>query len=399
MRISCIIFSVFLPNSVIVSCLERLTHGYRLDSFTTEIISNIGVHTCMKECLLRKPHCQSINYNTQHFQCGINSRGADDIKLEGVPDYSSIFANVENVSRETLGNCEDAMCSPLHRCVTMKQNSVCISTACKKGFYGKDGQCLPCPMGQYNNGSKQWCSYCPPGSYSNKTGSSLCQLCPPGTYQTKSGSLTCSKCSVGSYQDNTGQTGCKLCPVGMYQENTGQGSCIPCDTGTYQHNSGSTVCYQCRVGTYQSNTGQASCLSCAPGSYQEAVGMSSCKPCQPGSHQSYWEQTQCTACTGNQYQDQPGQAVCKHCSGHYQCVNTAKTQCISLSSVQYSYCTGEKFVGYMWFYQCKQHCLNMGSSCHGIVYPRNHESWCYWCPSAQQDYYHNGDYWDLTVCV
>lgn len=70
-----------------------------------------------------------------------------------------------------------------------------------------------------------------------------------------------------------------------------------------------------------------------------------------------------------------------------------------MSSVQYSYCTSEKFVGYMWFYQCKQHCLNMGSSCHGIVYPRNHETWCYWCPSAQQDYYHNGDYWDLTVCV
>lgn len=94
MRIPCIILSVFLPQSVIASCFERLTHGYRMDSSITELISDIGVNSCIKECLLRKPHCQSINYNSQHFKCGLNSREADDIELEGVPDYNSVFAKV-----------------------------------------------------------------------------------------------------------------------------------------------------------------------------------------------------------------------------------------------------------------------------------------------------------------
>uniref|UniRef100_K1QYN7 COBW domain-containing protein 1 n=1 Tax=Magallana gigas TaxID=29159 RepID=K1QYN7_MAGGI len=81
-------------QSVIASCFERLTHGYRMDSSITELISDIGVNSCIKECLLRKPHCQSINYNSQHFKCGLNSREADDIELEGVPDYNSVFAKV-----------------------------------------------------------------------------------------------------------------------------------------------------------------------------------------------------------------------------------------------------------------------------------------------------------------
>lgn len=98
MRNICLWFC-FLAPSVAANCSNNLTHGYRLDSFTTEILSNIGVHACINECLLRKPHCQSINYNTQHFQCGINSREADDIEFEGVPDSNSIFANILNSSR------------------------------------------------------------------------------------------------------------------------------------------------------------------------------------------------------------------------------------------------------------------------------------------------------------
>lgn len=39
-----------------------------------------------------------------------------------------------------------------------------------------------CPAGQYNDGPKQLCSYCSPGSYNDETGSSSCKLCSPGTY-------------------------------------------------------------------------------------------------------------------------------------------------------------------------------------------------------------------------
>lgn len=83
--------------------------------------------------------------------------------------------------------------------------------ACKAGTYGKEDQCLPCPVGQYNDGFKQWCSYCPPGSYNDQTGSSFCKLCAPGTYmdhslygQTTQGKLLCklSKKIVLPYQRN-----------------------------------------------------------------------------------------------------------------------------------------------------------------------------------------------------
>lgn len=57
-----------------------------------------------------------------------------------------------------------------------------LSKACREGTYGKDGHCLPCPMGQYKDGSKQWCSLCPPGSYNDQTESSSCHPCPAGTY-------------------------------------------------------------------------------------------------------------------------------------------------------------------------------------------------------------------------
>lgn len=98
MRNVCLWFCFFAP-SVAAICSEKMTNGYRLNNFTTEIISDIGVHSCIKECLLRKPHCQSINYNTQHFQCEINSRGADNIEFDGVLDSNSIFNNVWNASR------------------------------------------------------------------------------------------------------------------------------------------------------------------------------------------------------------------------------------------------------------------------------------------------------------
>lgn len=98
MRNICLWFC-FFASSVAADCSEKLTNGYRLDNFNTETIFDIGVYSCIKECLLRKPHCQSINYNTQHFQCGINSIGADDIESEGVLDSHSIFVNVLNSSR------------------------------------------------------------------------------------------------------------------------------------------------------------------------------------------------------------------------------------------------------------------------------------------------------------
>lgn len=98
MRQISLLFFCFIISPSISFCFDSLMYGYRLNNFITEEISNIGVQTCIKECLLRKPHCQSINYNTQQFRCEVNSKGAD-ILLEGTPDVNSIFAYLANVSK------------------------------------------------------------------------------------------------------------------------------------------------------------------------------------------------------------------------------------------------------------------------------------------------------------
>ena len=55
-------------------------------------------------------------------------------------------------------------------------------TACKPGTYGIDGQCVPCPIGQFNSGG-QWCLLCPQGTYQDETGWGQCKQCPQGTFQ------------------------------------------------------------------------------------------------------------------------------------------------------------------------------------------------------------------------
>lgn len=93
-----------------------------------------------------------------------------------------------------LEGSSDDTCNKIH--FTSTKSQICLAficIACSKGTYGKDGQCLPCPAGQYNDGSKQWCSFCPPGRYNNKTGSSSCRRCPKGTYNTLHGQTTLGK--------------------------------------------------------------------------------------------------------------------------------------------------------------------------------------------------------------
>lgn len=81
-------------------CSGELSHGVRLMGHTLETIPDLGLHSCIKECLLRQLHCQSINYNTQLFLCEINNYEAD-IEAEGFLDPNYIFTNVVNVSRVT----------------------------------------------------------------------------------------------------------------------------------------------------------------------------------------------------------------------------------------------------------------------------------------------------------
>ena len=81
---------------------------------------------------------------------------------------------------------------------------------------------LPCPAGQYNNGSQGVCSLCPQGRFGNTTGltSSNCSgVCNASAGHVCSGGATA---SIGSQ-----------CPVGQYSTNGSISTCSPCPNGTY----------------------------------------------------------------------------------------------------------------------------------------------------------------------
>ncbi|XP_056011451.1 sushi, von Willebrand factor type A, EGF and pentraxin domain-containing protein 1-like [Ostrea edulis] len=242
------LFLTITALRVVDCCSGELSHGVRLMGHTLETIPDLGLHSCIKECLLRQLHCQSINYNTQLFLCEINNYEAD-IEAEGFLDPNYIFTNVVNVSRETLGNCKDISCPIFHKCINLQNGFTCIPTACPAGTYGKDGQCVSCPAGQYNSGGGlQWCSFCPPGTYQDQPGSNYCKSCAPGTYQLKQGqtsSASCLPCPAGTHQQWSGQTWCSHCVPGYYQPHTGQALCWPCPDGTVQQHYGKTSCNQC----------------------------------------------------------------------------------------------------------------------------------------------------------
>ena len=130
-------------------------------------------------------------------------------------------------------------------------------TACQPGTYGIDGQCVPCPIGQFHSGG-QWCLLCPLGTYEDGTGSSQCKQCPLGMFQDEIGSSQCKQCLPGTYEDGTGSSLCKQCPPGTYQDETGSNQCKQCPPGTYQDETGSSQCKQCLPGTYEPHHAQTS---------------------------------------------------------------------------------------------------------------------------------------------
>ncbi|XP_061179392.1 signal peptide, CUB and EGF-like domain-containing protein 1 [Saccostrea echinata] len=280
MSVTITLFLFWVAKSAVHCCTEHLILGYRLDGFTAEEIPNIGVHACIKECLLRK-HCQSINYNTQQFLCEINDKSSDII-MDGKKNPDFFFSNVAN--------------------------------SCAAGTYGKDGQCIPCPVGQYNGGSNmQWCSICQPGTYQDQTGSSSCKNCPSGTYQAKKGKTSCDPCPIGQHSPNVGSVQCIDCPPGTYQDQARSSNCKPCPSGSYQPDHGKTSkdsCKPCGAGTYQPNAGKQNCRQCRAGYYQPDSGQTSCLFCPSGS-----------------YQDRTGQSSCQDCSQFNKCCNQNRTMC------------------------------------------------------------------------
>lgn len=79
------------------NCSPDLLHGQRVNGYVVETVYNIGVNSCIKECLLRPNHCQSINYDTQTFTCELNSAVADPSMF--IQKDSSIYCPVTNAPK------------------------------------------------------------------------------------------------------------------------------------------------------------------------------------------------------------------------------------------------------------------------------------------------------------
>lgn len=138
-------------------------------------------------------------------------------------------------------------------------------TPCPAGTYGVDvmrtreADCLPCPKGQYCNGTGllgavgpcaagYYCKggarisrphptdatggICPPGYYC-PLGSDDPVQCPPGSYSNTTGSALCTQCPAGYLCDGSSPTTPLPCPAGYYCVAGSMGTPVPCANGTY----------------------------------------------------------------------------------------------------------------------------------------------------------------------
>ena len=104
---------------------------------------------------------------------------------------------------------------------------------------GKTGEdyCRECPIGKFNSFAGSNCLPCPIGTYQNERGQKHCKQCEGGnTFNFVTGASSCETCSAGRYQDEKGATGCKMCKAGEYQSTPDQTGCNKCPKGTENTN-------------------------------------------------------------------------------------------------------------------------------------------------------------------
>lgn len=76
-------------------CPKEAVDGYRLEGHTVKTIQNVGVNSCIRECLLRPGHCKSINYDKQQFICELN-RVSVNISVDGSKTASYLYSPMDS---------------------------------------------------------------------------------------------------------------------------------------------------------------------------------------------------------------------------------------------------------------------------------------------------------------
>nr|XP_022309274.1 uncharacterized protein LOC111115001 isoform X2 [Crassostrea virginica] len=154
--------------------------------------------------------------------------------------------------------------------------------------------CVPCPAGQYSNGSmcmsckngfyqdeadQNNCKRCEPNTISRVDRQACVSMCPPG-FTSTDGLTDCKPCERNSFWKNA--THCENCPDGYGTRENGvpdkAGS--PCQHGHYSLD-GLTPCKPCPLHHYQYLKGQTSCQECKNKERTYETGRISSSECVP----------------------------------------------------------------------------------------------------------------------
>jgi len=203
--------------------------------------------------------------------------------------------------------------------------------------------CTECPIGRFSSNTTANCTevcpigtclepykceYCPPGHFSNKTGSTSCMSCPAGYATREPGSHNCTACPAG-FTSGEGAANCAGCDPGSFSVKPGSPYCELCDFGYYSPGKSET-CYKCPKGTYNDKRGQgySGCSGCGAGFYGPSTGLTSkdqCNVCPAGSYCPDLVTALPQECPRNYY-CLPGSSVAKKCSLLYES-KTGKEVC------------------------------------------------------------------------
>lgn len=197
---------------------------------------------------------------------------------------------------------------------------VSLSTAqtplCGKGSFLKDGKCVLCPEGTYQDVKNSTsCQKCPHGTfnpYKGAQGVDICIDCPAGTFQANQGAKSQEDCKACPSGENAppGAPSCRSCPAGS-MISLCEKSTLPEDwTISFRG-----TCYNCfftNVGTFCENNGSTNttCLECAPDETSDKNDLH-CTLCPSGSLRSPGSSTCDTACPPGSFKNEYG--YCSEC--------------------------------------------------------------------------------------
>ncbi|XP_037083875.1 LOW QUALITY PROTEIN: neurogenic locus notch homolog protein 1-like [Pollicipes pollicipes] len=164
---------------------------------------------------------------------------------------------------------------------------------CPAGTFAKteDDACTVCPMGEYQDQSRQGrCKKCPAGTYTRQEGSKSVQECVPvcgyGTYS-PSGLVPCLECPRNSHTGPPPADGfkeCRACPPDTYthaQAASDIAMCrAKCAPGTYSA-TGLEPCFACPRNFFQPIEGANTCFECPTGNMTESEGATTPDQCVP----------------------------------------------------------------------------------------------------------------------